>query len=102
MKLNSNFNNSIYCGNTKITFAGGGDSAVLSHNKNLDNPSNYMCFVFPNRARTEETSTSTALLIAKVSMTDSNTCTVTAFMSQSNIGWAKGTFDVNYLIVKIK
>ena len=43
--LNSNFNNSIYCGNAKITFDGGGDSAVLLHNKNLDNPSNYMCFV---------------------------------------------------------
>ena len=61
-----------------------------------------MCFVFPNSPRTEETSTSTALLIAKVSMTDSNTCTVTAFMLQSSIIWAKGTFDVNYLIVKIK
>ena len=100
--LNNNFDNSIYCGNSKITFDGGGDSAVLSHNKNLDNPSNYMCFVFPNRARTEETITSTALLIAKVSMTDSNTCSVIAFMLQSSIAWAKGTFDVNYLIVKIK
>ena len=92
----------LYCGNAKITFDGGGDSAILTHNKNLDNPSNYVCFISPNRARTEELSTSTALLIAKVLMTDSNTCSVIAFMSQSSIGWAKGTFDVNYLIVKIK